>query len=187
MAETISVACNHCGAPLEVAAGTRFVTCNYCSSRLEVHGSDSATYTATLDAIEGHTAQMAEDLGVIRLQNEVEQLDRQWAIDREPLLVRDKSGNTSEPGQTAAAAGPVVGCLFVGFFAVVCIAMGTTAAGHGAPGLFALVPFGMAALAVIAFVVGMINQGQKASEFAEKRQAYERERQRLLAEIEKRR
>ena len=33
---TLSIACNHCGAPLTVAEDTRFVTCGYCKLQLEV-------------------------------------------------------------------------------------------------------------------------------------------------------
>ena len=37
-----SVACNHCGAPLQVGSGTRFVTCAHCGSQLEVHRTGSS-------------------------------------------------------------------------------------------------------------------------------------------------
>ncbi len=55
----LSLTCNHCGAPLEVPAKTRFLTCNYCSSRLEVHRSGSAVHTEVLEAIEERTKKIA--------------------------------------------------------------------------------------------------------------------------------
>ncbi|MFM7607050.1 MAG: hypothetical protein ACKO8Z_17870 [Prosthecobacter sp.] len=32
--ETLFVSCNHCGAPLQIGKGTRFVTCQFCQSNL---------------------------------------------------------------------------------------------------------------------------------------------------------
>jgi LSD1 subclass zinc finger protein len=185
--DTISVSCNNCGAPLEVPRGARYLTCNYCNSRLEVHATDSATYTDVLETIQEKTSQMADDLGAIRRQNELEQLDRQWALERQEHLVHGKDGSTSEP---ATGAGMIVGGLFVVFFAVVCVGMGISALNFaanwhgpgGGPGLFALVPFGMAIFAVVAFVASMASMGKKASEYAERKRQYEQRRARILAE-----
>lgn len=185
--ETISVSCNHCGAPLEIPKGTRFLTCNYCSSRLEVRQSEGATYTSVLEAIEGHAAQMAEDLGVIRLQNELEQLDRQWMMDRQPYLKQDKDGNITEPTSPLQVL-PAV--LFVGLFVFVCLAMGVAAMGMasrwpgpGGPGIFACVPFGMAAVAIVAVICGFLSQTKKADEYAAKKRAYDERRAQLVQQI----
>jgi hypothetical protein len=148
-----------------------------------VHQSESASYTSVLEAIQEQTARMAQDLGAIRLQNELEQLDRQWAIEREQYLNRRKDGTTSEPG--AGAAGAIVGGLFIVIFAVIAIGIGMAAMEHHAPGLFAFVPFAMAAFAVVAFVVGVATSAQRATQYAETRQRYEDRRAKLLAEIDR--
>lgn len=188
----VSVSCGHCGAPLDVAAGVRFLTCNYCGSRLEVHRTDSSTYTAALETIEEHASQMARELGTIRLQNELEQLDRQWAMERESLMVHGKDGSPREP--TGGAAGMIAGLVFLAFFVVVCIGMGMAAlsfaaAWHGpsGPGIFALVPFGMAIMAVVAFVSTMASQCNKANRYAERQQAYQARRGAILAQLGERR
>jgi len=189
--EAISITCNRCGAPLEIGRGVRFLTCNYCGSRLQVHQTDSATFTEVLETIQEHTSQMAEDVGVIRLQNEVEQLDRQWAIERESYLTHGKNGTTTEPGM--GGAGVVVGGLFVAFFVAVAVAMGVSAVGFanrwpgpGGPGALALVPFGMAILAVVGFLYTVVSSRQKAEQYAAKKRVYDERRAKLLAEIARR-
>ena len=74
--ETVSVRCNHCGAPLQIGADTRFVLCQFCQSQLEVRRSESAVFTEEVARIAESTGQMAENLKIIQLQNEIEQLDR---------------------------------------------------------------------------------------------------------------
>lgn len=175
--ETFSVSCNQCGAPLEVPSGTRFVTCNYCSSHLEVHRSDSASFTSVLDAIHEKTAQMAEDLGVIRLQHELAQLDRHWADEQEHYRRRRKDGSTALPPITPGAM--VVQWVFGVFFVMVTVGMGMSALSFGAPGFFALVPFGMAVVVIIALIAGQTQAGQ----YADKLRQYEQQREEILGQI----
>ncbi len=78
-----SLACNNCGAPLEVAETTKFATCTHCGSCLSITRSDSAAYTEVLAQIGQHTEQMSNDLIAIRLHNELERLDRDWQTQRE--------------------------------------------------------------------------------------------------------
>ena len=105
--ELLSLSCNHCGAPLEVPAGARFVTCAHCNSRLAVQRSGSAYYTSVLDRIEHNTEEAAEDLGVIRLQNDLGRLDREWKEQRQRYCTRGSNGALIEPVGGA-------GCAIVG-------------------------------------------------------------------------
>jgi hypothetical protein len=189
--DTISVSCNNCGAPLEVVGSTRFLTCNHCGSRLELHRTGSATYTAVLENIEQHASQIAEDVAAIRVQNELERLDRQWALERETLVMHGQDGRPTEPA--SGGAGMLVGGLFVGLFVVVCIGMGVSMLsfaaawrGPNGPGLFALVPLGMAVLVVVAFLANVLNQGQKSRHYTEKKRSYDRQRATLLAQLQQR-
>ncbi|HYF49800.1 MAG TPA: hypothetical protein VEJ63_10365 [Planctomycetota bacterium] len=93
----ISLSCNHCGAPLSIPEQTKFVTCKHCNSRLQVEHSDSAYFTSVLDRVVEHTEAAAGELEIIRLQNDLEQIDREWQMRRESLMIRDKRGNVSEP------------------------------------------------------------------------------------------
>lgn len=181
--ETLNVSCNQCGAPLEVPRGTRFLTCNYCSARLEVHQSESASYTSVLEAIQEQTNRMAQDLGAIRLQHELEQLDRQWALEREQYLSRRKDGTTSEPG--SGAAGAIAAGLFLVIFVIMGVGTGMEMMKDSyAPGFVVFVPFAMAAFAVVAFVAAIVTSAQRAAQYSEARQRYENRRAKLLAEID---
>ena len=75
--ETLSVRCNHCGAPLPVAGSTRFVTCQFCQSSLEVKRTGSSVFTEEVAKIAENTGKMAESLDVMKLQQEIETLDRE--------------------------------------------------------------------------------------------------------------
>src|SRR5687767_5937367 len=111
-AQALSVSCNHCGAPLQVPAGTRYVTCTYCGARLEVHRSGNAAYTEVLEALQQKTTQIAGDVEAIRVQNEIERLDREWMMEREGYMVRDKRGGTHVP---TAASSVLVSVVMVAF------------------------------------------------------------------------
>jgi DNA-directed RNA polymerase subunit RPC12/RpoP len=162
---TLSVSCNHCGAPLQIPTGTRFLTCTYCGSRLEVHQSQGAVYTKVLQSID----KIAEDVSAIRRQNELEQLDREWMLRRDSLLVRGKDGRTAIPSTAAS----VVVCIIT---VVVGIGWTIGTASAGAPGLFTL--FGLAFIA-IGILTG-ISGATKASQYADAERDYQQRRQSLL-------
>lgn len=132
ISKTLSLSCNNCGAPLEVPEGTHFLTCTYCSSKLRVECSGTAYYTTILERIEANTRCAAEDLAIVRLQNDLSRLDQEWMMFRERHLIRSESGQLSEPIDpapssplvTAIAAAVILipGLLFVGL-AVVCDAV----------------------------------------------------------------
>ena len=123
-----SVTCNHCGAPLAIQPSTRFVTCTHCGSRLEIHRSGAALFTEVLESIDQRTKEIAQDVDVIRRQNEVERLDREWAMRREALMVRTKSGT-----ETPSIAGGIIGAVLGVGFGIFWIAMSSNA---GAPASF---------------------------------------------------
>ena len=167
------VCCQGCGADLQVDETIRFVTCNYCAAKLEVVHGESVTHTRQLDRIEQTTSQLASNLKVIELQNEIERLDREWDRDREGMLVRGKHGSVSEP----SAAGALVGGVIAVIFGIFWVAM---AAGSGAPGLFPL--FGLVFIGVAVFSI--IRGTSKADRFQRSRGSYETRRAELLARLE---
>lgn len=93
----LSLNCNNCGAPLEVQEGTRFVTCRSCSSRLEVQRSGDAAFTRKLEAIEQRTEDLARDVNDLKVDNEVERIDREWQMERDRMLLRGDGGTAGEP------------------------------------------------------------------------------------------
>src|SRR4051794_28642632 len=60
--ELESLSCSHCGAPIEVPAGTEYVTCAHCGSRLLVRHNDTASYTERLDRIGTDTSHISHDI-----------------------------------------------------------------------------------------------------------------------------
>lgn len=88
--ELESIACNNCGAPLEVPPGANFVSCNHCGSNLAVRRSTSVSYTENVDQIDQRTESMARQLAELRYHQELENLDRQWERERERYLVTNK-------------------------------------------------------------------------------------------------
>jgi hypothetical protein len=164
-----SVSCSHCGAPLQVPDTTHFVTCSYCGTRLEVHRSGNAVYTEILADIDQRTQQIASDVDTIKRQNEIERLDREWQMQREGLLQRDKYGRASEPSAVGGMIGSVIAVVFGVIWMIV-------ASSSGAPGFFVL--FGLVFIG--AAVIGGISSLGKAAQFNDAQQSYQQRRQQLM-------
>jgi hypothetical protein len=169
----ISVRCQHCGAPLQVGETARFVTCQFCKAELSVERTDSAVFTQQLGEIHAHTTQMAGDLEVIRLQNDLEKLDREWLMERERYMVSGKDGSRHEPG--------TFGSLFAGAAAV---AFGIfwfvmTSKQLGAPAFLPFIGIFVVGGGVVSAIVGL----SKASALDEGRTRYERQRAMLMRQL----
>ena len=166
--QAVSLTCNHCGASLDVQPGTRFVTCAHCGSRLEVHRSGNAAYTEVLDAIQEHTERIAQDVGAIRRQNELEQLDREWGMKQAALMMHDKRGRPFVPTRGIALGGSI----FVAIFGVIWTAIAFSMGG----GLFGL--FGVVFVAMALFMG--YSTYRKAGDFEQAHRDYQRRREELL-------
>ncbi|HET6249931.1 MAG TPA: hypothetical protein VFE47_19735 [Tepidisphaeraceae bacterium] len=170
--QVLSITCDHCGAPLEVPPGTRFVTCRYCNSRLEIHQNGGAAYTEVLEAIDERTQHIAEDVETIKLQNQLNQLDREWMVDRENYAIRNKQGH-SLPPTTGGGAGAIFGLVFASVFIVIWI---IASASMGAPFFFPLFGVGM----LVMIFIGVISSLKKTGDYRNALGVYERRRQKLL-------
>ena len=172
MAETqvTSVACNHCGAPLDIAPTTNFVTCAYCGYKLQVHRSANLVYTEVLESIDQRTQRMEQDLSQIKRQNELERLDREWAMTRDSMLVRDKDGSTREPSAFGSDVGGVVAIVAGVIWTVFVLS------DNHAPAPMAL--FGV--VFILAGFFGMIGGIAKAARYQDAQRRYEQQREFLL-------
>lgn len=159
----------------------RFVTCNYCAAKLEVVHGESVTHTRQLDRIEQTTSQLASNLKVIELQNEIERLDREWDRDREGMLVRDASGRVREWSPT----GEGCGCLVIMAIGVVFMLMAGSlfASADDSGDMAAVVVIGVVILIVggISRVIYLIS---KSDRFRARKCEYETRRAELLARLE---
>lgn len=104
----LTVRCQSCGAPLQIAGDIRFLTCNYCKAELELVRDTSATHTRVLEKIQADTQQMRNHLKVLDLQNEIERLDRDWEAWRQENLSRSVSGEYFEPNRFTASIFPLI-------------------------------------------------------------------------------
>lgn len=143
-----TLACNNCGAQLQVPVGANYVTCTHCNSQLAVRRDPTVTYTQKLDEIDRRTEQMAEDLAHLRRESELER--RQSLHNRAPANLT--------PGEKAI--GSIVGVVFGGMFVVFGIFFATSSMSAGAPfifpiagGFFAI----MGVLTAISIVMRAIN------------------------------
>ncbi len=163
--ELISVSCNHCGAPIRVPPSARFVTCAHCNSQLEVKSTGSATYTEVLEALDGRTQRMTEQLEEIALQNELERLDREWDRAREGFQSVDQNGRRHDPSVIGSWVAAVV------FGTVGCAAMVFGAIGHGA-GFLVFIGILVAIVGVVVGVTG----ADKARRFERAKASHHRKR-----------
>lgn len=161
----ITLNCNECGAPLEVPDKTRFVTCGHCSSRLEIHQSGNAYYGEVLERLEQKTEHIADEVETLRIQNELERVDREWTIDRERYQMRGEHGHLYVPTKAGSIIGGVLILAFGGFWTV-------TAASMGAPFFFPLFGVAFIILGIFQAVRGL----SKAEEYTRRRQKYQRDR-----------
>ncbi len=182
--QTISVTCNHCGAPLEVEGSTRFVTCAYCKSQLEVKRTGSSYFTSLMDRIDQNTQNIAENVEAIRLQNELERVDREWEQERQALVTRDEHGNIQYPKRTTSIGG-VIGVGFGILWTIFAFALTSSAPNEGPfPVVKIIFPlFGV--LFVIAAVVSMIKGAGAADTYQAREAAYQARREAIRQELDR--
>ena len=100
------IACQQCGADLDVSADIRFVTCRYCSSRLEIVHEPTVAYSKQLEDLAARTEEVERELRMLRLHRELDALDESWESFRRAVSSRSRDGRLVEPDSTAAASLP---------------------------------------------------------------------------------
>ena len=170
----LTLSCNECGAPLEVPESAKFVTCGFCSSRLAVQHTSNAVYTEALEKIGKQTEQLAQDVETIKLQNQLERLDREWTQECEQYMVHDKSGKHL-PNATGSAIGAVVMVVFGIFWMGLAVSI-------GAPCFFPLFGIFFIVAAICIGISGM----NKAGGYEQAHKRYQRRRHELLGRIQSR-
>jgi hypothetical protein len=95
----LSILCQRCGAPLQIAdEGVRFVTCAHCSTPLEIVREQTQAHSRILEQIQAATTDNSKTLRLIALQNELERMDREWEENEDlfrgsRLSLHEKSNN----------------------------------------------------------------------------------------------
>lgn len=178
--QLVRLACDGCGADLELPGDARFVTCRFCDARLEVRHTDSAAFTRVrkaVERVERKTEKLADEMQelraenrVLRLEDELQQLEREWDEKKESMMIRGKDGSVSVPTRFSAQ---VIGFVTVVAGGIVALAM-PRAEGMLA-GLF---------IAGLGAAAGFFQHG-KAVRFEEAQERYLDRRDRLEARMEK--
>jgi len=168
------VCCQGCGADLQVDESVRYVTCNFCNSRLEIVHDPTVTHSRLLEKIERTTDQMIGNLKVIKLQNDLERLDREWEQQRENLLIRDKNGSLLEPSEIGTF---ITSLVFVLMGCVMFIFL------RGISPQFTFLGLLPILLGSLSFIFGMA----KAKRFNRLKQHYRSQRHRLTSMIDRER
>jgi hypothetical protein len=172
--ETLSVRCNHCGAPLEVAGNIRFVTCQFCQSSLEVKRHSGAVFTEEVARIAENTEKIAEGLDVIQLQNDLEKLDRDWeARPARPLITWDRKG-------VRRKSNPMMSLWIAVFLMIFAFTASVFFEGIISAGLIRVVIMAMGIMAAISFILLYARHQQERTS----REAYQRRRRELERRLE---
>lgn len=172
-----TIACNSCGAPLNVPPTANFATCAHCNSQLAIKRNDTARYTETLDRIEGYTERIAEDVEQIRLQNDLERLDREWRLERRRFLVRTRAGASRLPTRSY-----VISSVLVSLVALVLTTFWFgVASSAGDAALF----FGWFGLVIVAVtLVNAVISIVKGINYSAAKQEYHAKRQEILHQLD---
>ncbi len=149
------------------------MTCNFCGSKLEIIRDHSTTHSRVLDKIQKRTNEIADDVRILKLQNQLEQLDRQWTQERSQYLITDKHGAKHEPGPFGSV---IMGVFAIGF-GVFWMIGASAMPGGGIFPLFGLIFIGGA-------IFSMVNSTSKANQLQKRREVYEQRRESLLREID---
>ena len=84
--KTNQLECTSCGAPLKARLRDRLVTCQYCAAQVEIIGDQSSSPAGKVESLEKSTKKLEAELEVIRLQHELQELDRAWATRRQTAI-----------------------------------------------------------------------------------------------------
>jgi LSD1 subclass zinc finger protein len=199
----LALNCNRCGAPLEVPEKAKFVTCTFCQTQLAVQRSGGAAYTEALEKLDERTEQIADDVEILKLQAELDRLDREWTSGRERYMRADNNGVMSVPTRAGALAVMLISTVGGIAFTAFSSTMMAASAGfgmegpffdadgnpfhldpsHSAPDLFSSI-FPMFGLAFVAFGLFIGFSGlKKADQYEQAQRAYEEKRRELLQRI----
>lgn len=111
----------------------------------------------------------ASDLADIRFQNELERLDREWALERERYIMTGRYGRRYLPGRVSSIATGAIGLIFGVIWTVLASSMSA--------GWFPV--FGVAFMIIV--LISATRSFIKAEQYEQAKQVYEQRRSQLLA------
>lgn len=197
--QVLNLVCNKCGASLHVKPGTQYVTCGYCGSQLQIHEDGGSLYTEVLNRIESKATHIEKGVEIIRLQNELERLDREYQNEKlDEKATRRGTENNENSFSPVGVIGGVV--TVIGIMIVLAIIFanngpsaspvqyGSTTFYPSSPEIGAAIPC-VAVLAVFSIIGGatyaIIKGMDQATAKEQRDELYQRRRRQLIDEIER--
>lgn len=168
------IACNSCGAPLEVATTTQFVTCRHCGMKLSIQRTDTATFTEILNQLTAKTDQLSEQVDNLAGYTELAALDREWELERQNYMVTGKHG-THIPSEAGSIGGGMVVTLFGCFWTIMAFTITSRAPSIGP---FAIVKVAFPLLGAVFVIFGIVSSITSFTKAGNYRRAEQRYRQR---------
>jgi hypothetical protein len=130
------------------------------------------------DSVEGEQAANSQ-LEILRIQNQIAQLDREWEIESQRYMMSGRYGQQYRPSKWGGLIVGLMAVVFGGFWTVTAFSMSSGM--EHAPGAFSLFPY--VGLVFIAFGVGIgIYTFSQATRYEEAYAAYQARRNALLRE-----
>jgi hypothetical protein len=163
--------CIKCGANLRVPPDANLVCCQYCNSELQVVRDGSVLTTRLLESMEEMKGDLGHKLEILRVQNEIERLDREWNLQRHEFMVHGKHGS-----RIPSSAGSLIGGLLAAGFGLFWM---VSAGSIGAP--FPLMLFGI--VFIVVAIVGAVKGMDKASRHKSADTQYQERRRALLSQL----
>lgn len=114
------IACQQCGADLEVNEEVRFLTCRYCNSRLEIVHDPSVSYSRILDQLVQKQTSIENELKLIRLHRKLHELEQGWESYRQSVSSRAKDGQLVDPSMRISAL-PMLASIPVGIVLMILV------------------------------------------------------------------
>lgn len=155
----LSVRCHHCSAPLSVSESAKFVTCKHCGSDLAIKHTDSAVHTELLQAVAESNEKISAHLERLNVHQEIEALDREWAMQKQEFDPAKKDGPT------------VAKFAFLIFWTFLTVSM----PGH-------IAPFGIAM--VVLMTLQIVGGQRRRQDFLQAESCYQSRRQELQQRLE---
>lgn len=169
-----TLACNNCGAPIDVPETTAYANCSHCGAKLAIHRNSTACYTEAVDKLNNAAELLDGRVQHILHQQRLEALDRRWEHERRGFMMEDKHGGLQEPpSRLQAIVFSIALVLFCAIWTSISIGFIETF------GMMVLVGPG---IAVVGLAVIWLAHG-KHQDFTQAKADYERKRQALILEM----
>jgi hypothetical protein len=171
-AKVTKVACQSCGANLNIDETIRFVTCGYCDAQLEIVQDSSTVHSKLLEDVVRRQEAVEDELRILRLEKQIQRLETEWESFRQRVCTKVENGTLIEPSK--------FGSILFGSIAGVIGVLGLAAAASSTDRW----PIGLLAIVAMFLSYFFMKHGiRRADEFAAMRTRYLQKLSKLKGEL----